>query len=66
MTPLVDHLLNSLVLTGITMTVLWLTSLLRRDASIVDPFWGTGFVLITWLTFAAMASDHTSGRSWLA
>ena len=65
MTPLVESLLNSLVLTGITMTCLWLVSLTLRDASIVDPFWGTGFVLITWLTVAVMGSEQTSGRSWL-
>lgn len=33
------------------MTALWLASLLLRDASIVDPFWGTGFVLLAWFYF---------------
>jgi steroid 5-alpha reductase family enzyme len=32
------------------MGVLWLVSLVRRDASIVDPFWGLGFVLVVWLS----------------
>jgi steroid 5-alpha reductase family enzyme len=27
------------------MFLLWLVSLVRRDASVVDPFWGTGFVV---------------------
>lgn len=31
------------------MTLLWLASLLRRDASIVDVWWGLGFVLIAWV-----------------
>ena len=31
---------------------LWGLSLLRRDASIVDPFWGPGFLLITAVAFA--------------
>ena len=26
------------------MTVLWLWSLVRRDASVVDPFWSIGFL----------------------
>ena len=28
------------------MTLIWLLSLIRRDASVVDPFWGAGFVLV--------------------
>ena len=31
------------------LTALWFFSLLRRDASIVDPFWGAGFVLVAGL-----------------
>ena len=31
------------------MTLVWLLSLIRRDASIVDPFWGAGFVLVAFL-----------------
>ena len=27
------------------MTIGWALSLLRRDASVVDPFWGTGFIV---------------------
>lgn len=34
------------------MVVLWLVSLVLRDASIVDPFWGVAFVLIAWTQFA--------------
>lgn len=30
------------------MTALWLCSLIAKDASIVDRFWGAGFVLISW------------------
>jgi steroid 5-alpha reductase family enzyme len=28
------------------MLLVWLFSLARRDASVIDPFWGTGFVLV--------------------
>jgi steroid 5-alpha reductase family enzyme len=31
------------------MSPLWLISLILRNASIVDIFWGTGFVIICWL-----------------
>lgn len=33
------------------MLALWLLSLLRRDSSIVDPFWGTGFVILACFYF---------------
>jgi steroid 5-alpha reductase family enzyme len=33
------------------MVLLWLVSLVRRDASIADPFWGTGFALVAWTGF---------------
>lgn len=33
------------------MVVVWLLSLVKKDASIVDIFWGLGFVLVAWLTF---------------
>ena len=34
-------------------TLLWLVSLAKRDASIIDVFWGMGFVLLGWVYFAA-------------
>lgn len=33
------------------MVLLWLISLRLKDASIVDIFWGTGFVIATWIYF---------------
>jgi steroid 5-alpha reductase family enzyme len=32
------------------MTLLWLVSLVLKDSSIVDSFWGTGFVIVFWTT----------------
>jgi steroid 5-alpha reductase family enzyme len=46
------------------MTLLWLLSLRLKDASIVDPFWGSGFVIVNWFYFSATA-DNMSGRQWL-
>ena len=31
--------------------VMWLISLVARDASIVDPFWGISFVLVAWVAW---------------
>jgi steroid 5-alpha reductase family enzyme len=42
------------------MLALWVASLVLRDASIVDIFWGAGFVACAWLYFALMP-----GRKWL-
>ena len=34
------------------MVILWLLSLWLKDSSIVDIFWGTGFVILVWVYFA--------------
>ncbi len=65
MTPLTAMLLNSLMVVMTTMTCLWFLSLARRDASIVDPFWGTGFVLVTWFTLTSTPPAQAVERSWL-
>jgi hypothetical protein len=33
------------------MLILWLVSLFLKNSSIVDVFWGTGFVILTWIYF---------------
>jgi steroid 5-alpha reductase family enzyme len=45
------------------MIIGWLVSLRYRNVSIVDSFWGLGFVLITWLTFSF--SEGFAGRKTL-
>lgn len=45
-------------------TLLWLLSLLLRDAGIVDVFWGLGFVLVYWLGFA-LTSQPIAARHLL-
>jgi steroid 5-alpha reductase family enzyme len=44
------------------MVALWLLSLRLTDSSIVDLFWGTGFVVIAWLSLWLHAP---SPRGWL-
>ena len=45
------------------MLAVWLLSLMKRDASIVDVFWGLGFVVVAWLTF--LEADGYLGRKVL-
>jgi steroid 5-alpha reductase family enzyme len=46
------------------MTILWIASLILKNASIVDIFWGPGFVLANWVYFA-LTPDGFPGRKWL-
>src|SRR5512135_1132410 len=46
------------------MTLLWLVSLALKNSSIVDIFWGTGFVIVTWVTFV-LTPDGFVLRKWL-
>lgn len=46
------------------MAAIWVISLVLRDSSIVDVFWGAGFVLCTWCAFA-LAPAGFSGRKLL-
>ncbi len=49
MNDLTQLLPFNLVLILLLMLGLWARSLVKRDASIVDPFWGTGFVVVAWV-----------------
>jgi len=49
-------LYRSAALLGVVMVLLWGVSLRLRDASIVDPFWGTGFVLVAWTAFLSVGA----------
>jgi len=46
------------------MTLLWLASLALRNSSIVDIFWGPGFVVANWVYFALTPAGFP-GRKWL-
>jgi steroid 5-alpha reductase family enzyme len=47
------------------MTLLWLLSLALRNSSIVDIFWGVGFVVVNW-TYSLLAPDGFPPRKGLA
>jgi steroid 5-alpha reductase family enzyme len=50
---------------GVTalMLAVWSLSVARDDASIVDIFWGFGFVVVAWVAF--VLGDGESPRTWL-
>jgi steroid 5-alpha reductase family enzyme len=58
---------TALVVAGVTVTVVmlvtWAVSVARRDASIVDPVWGAGFVLVAWAVLLGV--DGNRARQWL-
>jgi steroid 5-alpha reductase family enzyme len=43
------------------MTLVWLASLVRRDASIVDVYWGPGFVVAAWIYRAGREAPSVRG-----
>ncbi len=49
---------------GSAVTLLWLVSLILRDASIIDSFWGLGYVGSYWLV-AALAPQQLGPRQLL-
>ena len=44
------------------MTALWLVSLYLKNSSIVDIFWGTGFVIIYWVYFLLSPDGYLPRR----
>jgi steroid 5-alpha reductase family enzyme len=49
-------LISNLAILLTIMTLLWAVSLWLRDASIVDPFWGVGFVILAWISIFRIES----------
>ncbi len=64
MTEFIDIFVFSGVAMFAAMTGLWLISLALKDSSIVDIFWGTGFVIVTWFFFA-LTPEGLLTRKWL-
>lgn len=59
-----DLLFLNAVIVCVLTAILWLVSVRIRDVSIVDLFWGTGFVVIAWVS--VFAQEIVSLRSgWL-
>lgn len=58
MPPLTTTLLTTLAILLAAMVALWLVSLVRRDVSIVDAFWGLGFIAVVWIVCALHWPAH--------
>ncbi|MCA9913895.1 MAG: DUF1295 domain-containing protein [Anaerolineae bacterium] len=61
--PFEEIYLTGLFVLFACLTALWLLSLRIHDSSIVDIFWGSGFVIVALVYF--VLSDGYSGRKWL-
>jgi steroid 5-alpha reductase family enzyme len=53
-------MLASLAAVVAMMLALWVVSLVIANASIVDIFWGLGFVLVTWVSVAVTPAESTN------
>lgn len=65
MNHLTELLPMSLAVILTAMTGLWTLSLVRRDASIADPFWGMGFVLVSFYCLLTVNQATEAPRAWL-
>lgn len=52
MSPLALTLSVTLVAVVTALTIVWVISLLKRDAGIIDPCWGAGFGIVVWTAWA--------------
>ena len=55
--------LHGFLLSMVLLTILWLLSVYLKDASIIDPFWGFGFVVLA--TYYVYATGNYAPRSIL-
>lgn len=58
-----NYLIIGAVILGV-MTLLWVISLILKNSSIVDIFWGAGFVVVVWIAFALTPQGYDL-RKWL-
>ncbi|MFY0652246.1 MAG: DUF1295 domain-containing protein [Cyclobacteriaceae bacterium] len=53
--------LYGLLISMLFLTVLWIVSVYLKNASIIDPFWGTGFIIL--MTYYLNSTENFSERS---
>ncbi|MDG2012392.1 MAG: DUF1295 domain-containing protein [Pirellulaceae bacterium] len=63
MTSFVLFILINLAVALGMMAVLWNISVICKDASIVDPFWGAGFAILSVVSF--LLTETPDPRAWL-
>lgn len=64
--PFISLFLAVGVVILLLMVALWLLSLLLKNSSIIDIFWGIGFVIIAWLTFKLAPQGYLPRRQLIA
>ncbi|MEO8356005.1 MAG: DUF1295 domain-containing protein [Chloroflexota bacterium] len=64
------NFLNTFLLAGavtlVFMILLWWLSLALKNSSIVDIFWGIGFILVAWITFTLAPQGYLPRRQLVA
>ncbi len=63
MTGTVGIAFTALAAVAALMTIVWVVSVIERDASIIDVFWGLGFVMAAWIYF--YLTEPTTLRRYL-
>jgi steroid 5-alpha reductase family enzyme len=63
MNSVISVALTALAATLAMMTLAWIFSLIRRDAGIIDVFWGLGLVLVACLFF--LMTEGATARSYV-
>lgn len=64
MTNLIEAYANVTAVILVCLIALWLLSVYIKDASIIDIFWGSGFVICNWVGLMAIDGE-ISVRQWL-
>jgi steroid 5-alpha reductase family enzyme len=58
---LTDSLIRTALALWAFMSLAWLVSVLRRDTSIIDAFWGPGLVVSAWVSLICASAVHPLG-----
>jgi steroid 5-alpha reductase family enzyme len=58
-------LIVTFAVTLLAFTLFWFLSLKRRDASVVDFWWGPGFALTGWIAFVLAEAPQRQAMLWL-
>ena len=62
MTPFLEIWLSGFLLSMVFLIFLWIISVFLKNASIIDPFWGMGFVILS--AFYMWSTENPPYRSW--
>lgn len=63
---LISTLLTNLIVIIVAVIALWSVSVIRRDASIADAFWGIGFVIVAWVSCSSNYANDFPGSKRIA